>query len=71
MDKKYELTEENTGCFGGIDYNTKTIKDFDEVRKDELGGFMESEKNLSYEGNYRLYDDAKVYDDAKFYDAML
>ena len=38
-------------------------KDFGNIKKGDFGGYVESEKNLSHEGNCWVYDGAKVYGD--------
>jgi hypothetical protein len=43
-------------------------KNFSNVKKGDLGGLIESEKNLSHDGNCWAYDDARIYGDAKVYD---
>lgn len=67
-EKKYEFTEEIIKFEGHILHRIKALKDFDDVKKGDLGGFIESEKNLSHEGNCWVYDDAWVFEDAKVYE---
>ncbi len=61
--KKYELLEreENGLC------RIKALKDFDDVKKGDIGGYVESEDNLSQEGNAWVYDNARVFDNAEIY----
>ena len=62
MSKKYELTEETIETNEGITlYRIKALKDFNYVYKGDLGGFIESEENLSQEGNCWVYDDSIVF----------
>ena len=67
--KKYKLSEEETS-FLNPDGSTTTLyrivalRDFADVKKGDLGGFIEKENNLSHEGNAWVYDDAKVFNDA-------
>lgn len=74
MQKKYELTDETVTAFRGLD-NCKTFTKLHriralvdipehEVRQGNLGGFIESEKNLSHEGSCWVGQHARVYDDA-------
>ena len=65
--KKYELTEEVKEYFNKkcIIHRIKALKDFGNVKKGELGGFVESEDNLSQDGNCWIYDDAMVVDNAR------
>lgn len=52
MEKKYEIIQES-----GIDYNgshiyaIKALRNFDNVKKGDIGGFIEKEENLSHDGN--------------------
>ena len=61
---KYKLTDETIIINGHILHRIQALKDFNFVAKDDLGGFVESEKNLSHEGNCWIYDNAKVYGNA-------
>lgn len=70
MNKKYILTDEKTGVHddhGTLLYRIKAIRDFKDVKVGDLGGFVESEKNLSQDGNSWVFDNAKVFDDAEVY----
>lgn len=65
--KKYRLTAE-TMCFCGVTlHRIKALKDFGDVEAGELGGWVESEKNLSQEDNCWISTDAKVYANAEIY----
>lgn len=45
--KKYELTNE-TKIFNGVElHRIKALKDFGDVKKGDLGGWLEKEENLS------------------------
>ena len=46
-------------------YRIKALKDFRDVRKGTVGGYIEYEQNLSQQGNAWIYDDAQVYGDAR------
>lgn len=60
-----------------IDYDTKTLigdkylcriralKDFNDVKQGDVGGFVESESNLSHDGNCWIYDNAIVHGAAR------
>ena len=63
--KKYKLTDETTDVLGITLHRVKALKDFDDVKKGELGGYVESERNLSQAGNCWVYGNAKVCDNAK------
>ena len=42
-------------------YRIRALRDFGDVKKGDLGGYVQSEENLSHEGNAWVYDEAKVY----------
>lgn len=48
-------------------YRIKALIDFGDVKKGDLGGYIQREENLSHEGNAWVYDEAKVYGSAKVY----
>lgn len=59
--KKFELVENLTLYHdGGLLYRIRALKNFGDVRKGDIGGWVESEKNLSQKGLCWIYDDAKV-----------
>ena len=66
--KKYELTSDVLQYAGHTLHRIKALKDFGFVKARELGGLVESEENLSHDGDCWVYDDAKVYGDAKVFD---
>ena len=72
--KKYRLTEESIDYCGHTLHRIQALRDFGDVKVGELGGFVESEDNLSQYGdawvanNAKVYDNAKVYGNAKVYD---
>ena len=68
MDKKFELTNETIDFRGRTLYRIKALKDFGDVKKGDLGGFIEKESNLSQEDKCWIYNDAKVFDNAIVYD---
>ena len=58
--KKYELTSE-TKVINGVElHRIKALKSFGNIKKGELGGWIESEKNLSQDGDAWVFDNAKV-----------
>lgn len=67
VDKKYELTDETTEVDGHTLHRIIALKDFSDVKAGDLGGWIESEKNLSQEGKCWVYDEAKVSGDAQIY----
>ena len=46
-------------------YRIKALKSFNHIQKGQLGGYIESEYNLSQHSDCWVYKDAKVYGDAK------
>ena len=72
--KKYELVKSESIVHNGRTlYRIRALKDFwtapiKIVCKGDLGGYVETENNLSQEGYCWIYDNAKVYDDAKVLD---
>src|ERR1044071_10486236 len=52
-------------------YRIKALKSFNNVAEGDLGGFIESEKNLSQAGTAWVYDEAKVYGEARVYGKAL
>ena len=67
MDKKYKLTKETKQYFGRTLYRIESLRDFSNVSKGDLGGWLESEKNLSHEGNCWIYDNGWVCDNGVVY----
>lgn len=65
--KKYELTTETLQFAGHILHRIKALKDFRSVKAGELGGWIESEENLSQADNAWVYNNAKVFDKARVY----
>ena len=61
---KYKLTEKCKYVQGVKLYRIEALKDFGDVKKGDLGGWAESEKNLSQHGNAWVSDNALVFDNA-------
>ena len=69
--KKYEILmdEKNTIRWQGHTlHRIKALRDFGDIKRGDLGGFVENENNLSHEGNCWLYNNAKAMDDSRLYD---
>ena len=64
MLKKYELTEQHPDT--GL-WRIKALRDFGNVAKGNIGGWIEGEKNLSHEGDARVFGDAWVCDNARVF----
>jgi len=66
--EKYSLTT-NTKKLGNLTlYQIKAEEDFNDVKKGDLGGWIESEKNLSQNGNAWVYNDAQIFGDAQIFE---
>ena len=69
--KKYDILtdEKNTLTYNGrVLHRIIALKDFSDVKKGSIGGFVESGKNLSQKDDCWIYNDAMVMDDACVYD---
>ncbi|EJF79119.1 hypothetical protein [Bartonella doshiae] len=64
--KKYEFTNETKQVYDADTrqpkhfYRIRALRDFDDVKAGDLGGFIEKEDNLSHDGNCWVYDNAIV-----------
>ena len=65
--KKFELTQEFIIYHDKTLYRIKALFDFGNVKRGNLGGFVERETNLSQDGDAWVYGNAKVYGDAEVY----
>ena len=62
---KYKLTT-NTKEWAGVTlYQIEYLKSFAGVTKGDLGGWIESESNLSQDGDAHVFDNAHVYGNAR------
>lgn len=84
IDKKYELTDKSFTFNGVTLHRIRALKSIKlkvgTIREGDLGGWVESEANLSQSGNCwtfgntyiygnaRVYDDAMLYGNARVYD---
>ena len=65
---KYEIVkDEKIKHKGKTLYKIRALKDFDDVKKGDLGGYIEDYNNLSQGSNCWIYNNAKVYDNARVY----
>ena len=69
--RKYKLTDETTTivhCGAEITlHRIQALRDFCHIKAGDLGGFVESEANLSHEGDCWIYGYAEVYGNADIY----
>ena len=64
---KYKLTENTNIVNGVILHQIQALKDFGNVKAGDLGGWIESEENLSQEGNCWVSSNARVFCNAQVY----
>lgn len=63
MGKKYRMLEEESMVIDGHRlYRIESLRNFDDVKIGDKGGFIESEMNLSHSGYCWIYDDAVAFD---------
>lgn len=68
--KKYELTDEITIGDGRTLYRIRALRDFSDVKKGDLGGYIEKEENLSHDGDAWVLDRAFIGQNAKIFDSV-
>lgn len=68
MNKKYEILKDS---FLNISdrklFKIRALKDFGDVKKGDLGGYVETEYNLITTGDAWVSDDARVFGNARVY----
>lgn len=71
-DPKYEITANTMQVYEYTDdklvHQIRALKDFGDIKTGDLGGWIESEENLSQSGNCWVADNAMVYDHAQVRD---
>lgn len=70
MNKKYEFTGETLELYGITLHRIRAVKDFElmdgsKVHAGDLGGWIETEDNLSHDGSAWVADSARVAGDAR------
>ena len=66
--KKYELVKNEYIKFNGKKlYRIKALKDFGNVEVGDIGGYIESENNLSHSNNCWIYGGAEVWGNAEVF----
>ena len=69
MNKKYELLRNDCINYSGKTlYRIKALRDFGYVFEGEVGGYVQSEDNLSHNGDCWVFDNAKVFNSARIHD---
>jgi UDP-3-O-[3-hydroxymyristoyl] glucosamine N-acyltransferase len=66
--KKFELTNTILKYGESKLYQIRALQDFGNVKKGDLGGWVEKEENLSHDGNCWIYDNARVFNNGKVKD---
>ena len=65
-EKKYKLIESSRAWqYSRPIYRIQALRDFSDVKKGDLGGFVESEANLSQMGDCWIYDMAQAVDKSR------
>lgn len=74
MTAKYSIRQDLFTCVldhpnapdkGIILYRIQAERDFGDVKKGDLGGYVQSEENLAQQGNCWIYEDSMVYEQAR------
>ena len=65
--QKYTLTNISITFNSRTLYKIKALRSFSNVRAGDLGGYIQSESNLSHDGDCWVYNNAKVYGRAEIY----
>ena len=66
--RKYKITNNTMEFEGRTLYRIRALKDFSNIKKGDLGGWIQTEDNLSQEGYCWIYNNAKCMDSARIYD---
>lgn len=67
INRKYVLTNEIKRWYGRTLYRIQAVRDFGNVKKGQLGGWVEKEDNLSHSGLCWIDDETKVFDEARVF----
>ena len=66
MEKKYELLKDDAiKSNWSTLYRIRALRDFNDVKRGDLGGYIEKETNLSHDGNCWVSDNARVFGKAR------
>lgn len=66
--KKYEFTGKTMEFEGHTLRRIRYVRDVGGIKKGKIGGWIESEHNLSHEGSCAVFDDAKVFGNGRVLD---
>ena len=67
---KYEITEESCELELKTLYRIRALKDFNDVKAGDIGGWVQTKNNLSQEGDCWIYDEAIAMDMARIRDSV-
>ena len=67
MNKYKILRDQFVEILGKKLYRIQALKDFDDVKAGDTGGYIENESNLSQSGNAQVYGNARVCGNAQVY----
>ena len=66
--KKYKLIKSDSiELYDRTLYKVEALRDFGDVKKGDMGGWIEKESNLSHEGGCWVFGNARVFDNAKVF----
>jgi hypothetical protein len=66
--KKYKLLKNHKIEHAGITlYRIQALKDFGDVKAGDLGGYVQSERNLDHGANAWIHDDSKAYGNSRIW----
>ena len=64
-ERKYKLTDDTIMVDGRILHRIEAVRCFADIKAGDKGGYIESEYNLSHEGNCWVYDNDMAYDESR------
>lgn len=68
FEPKYKFTDKTRNHFGERRlYQIVALRSFDDVKEGDIGGWIESEDNLSHDGNCWVYRDAWAFGEARVF----
>ena len=63
--EKYKVTSETIEIGSHVLHRVKALRSFSDVKEGDLGGFIESEYNLSHSNNCWVYKEGRVFGNAR------
>lgn len=68
METKYKFIDEREIGYGIVLHRIQAVRDFGDVKCGDIGGWIQSEENLSHDGDCWVSDEAMVYNNAQVCD---